>query len=370
MNSSSHQPSASPIHEPLEGQDEHDPTNPTIQVSQIAIVEDDSLQGSSTDPIQNELFKIQILMYLVDTKFDKKVRKIRANLEREKKMINDKYAAMIQELTQSSTKVSNSSSSGDESFQALGFLLGSSSPWLGSSPLLAGFDPLYWLFRSLNAGFDPMELPLRFLPWLPVPWLKCKAFNVLFILLWSTSTSSPKAEIMKHSVGLSLLPIPAASSDSREQPQTDPEFASSPTVELFSISTNLYPSQRQTCASSTPVVKADYIKALTHDPSYFYRTRTCIRSPCRPYILLKLSIYTEPVGFLSHCRIRFEISSPVPTSHHSKPSDLLGPQRERERGREEPTFTSFAAVRRRSFDNIPVGIAQSLLRPLCCRSTS
>ncbi|KAL0918379.1 hypothetical protein M5K25_010383 [Dendrobium thyrsiflorum] len=90
----SNQPSASPTQEPIEGQDEHDPTNPTIQDFQIPMAEDDSPQGSSTDPIQNELFKIQRLMYLVDTKFDKKVREIRANLEHEKKLINDKYAKM------------------------------------------------------------------------------------------------------------------------------------------------------------------------------------------------------------------------------------------------------------------------------------
>ncbi|KAL0904671.1 hypothetical protein M5K25_026802 [Dendrobium thyrsiflorum] len=111
MSSPSNQPSASPIQEPIEGQYEHDPTNPTIQDIQIPTSEDDSPQGSSTDPIQNEFFKIQRLMYLVDTKFDKKVREIRASLEREKKLINDKYAKMVQDLHRSSEKTSDSSSS-------------------------------------------------------------------------------------------------------------------------------------------------------------------------------------------------------------------------------------------------------------------
>ncbi|KAL0921324.1 hypothetical protein M5K25_008386 [Dendrobium thyrsiflorum] len=112
MSSPSNQPSASPIQEPIEGQDEHDPTIPTLQDIYIPMAEDDSPQGSSTDPIQNELFKIQRLMYLVDTKFDKKVREIRANLKHEKKLINDKYAKMVQDLHRSSEETSDSSSSG------------------------------------------------------------------------------------------------------------------------------------------------------------------------------------------------------------------------------------------------------------------
>ncbi|KAL0915446.1 hypothetical protein M5K25_015864 [Dendrobium thyrsiflorum] len=117
MGSPNKLPTVSPIHESIEGQDEHDPTKPTFQNIQIQNAEEDSSQGSSTDPIQNELFKIQRLMYLVDTKFDKKVREIRANLEHEKKLINDKYAKMIQDLHRSSEKTSDSDSSGDENFQ-------------------------------------------------------------------------------------------------------------------------------------------------------------------------------------------------------------------------------------------------------------
>ncbi|KAL0910682.1 hypothetical protein M5K25_018759 [Dendrobium thyrsiflorum] len=108
---------STPSNQPIEGQDEHDPTKPTLQNIQLQDAEEDSPQGSSTDPIQNELFKIQRLMYLVDTKFDKKVREIHANLEHEKKLINDKYAKMIQDLHRSSKETSDSDSSGDEIFQ-------------------------------------------------------------------------------------------------------------------------------------------------------------------------------------------------------------------------------------------------------------
>ncbi|KAL0915599.1 hypothetical protein M5K25_016028 [Dendrobium thyrsiflorum] len=201
MSSPNKLPSAFPNQEPREGQDEHDPAKPTIQTIQIPAAEGDSPQGSSTDPIQNELHKIQRLMYLCDTKFDRKIQEIRANLEYEKKMIDQKYASMIQDLNQSSKDDSDSSSSGDEKSQPEGNLISLlcwtiffppyfSVPWLSSLfPWLAFLLPCgSWVFPLLvlllvASSFPLAGCPSRF-PWLSVPVL-CEAVWALFCCgLW------------------------------------------------------------------------------------------------------------------------------------------------------------------------------------------
>ncbi|KAL0908160.1 hypothetical protein M5K25_022634 [Dendrobium thyrsiflorum] len=57
MDGPSNQPSANPSPEPIDFQDEHDPFKPIAPDTQIQVAKNDSPQGSSTDPIQNDVKK-------------------------------------------------------------------------------------------------------------------------------------------------------------------------------------------------------------------------------------------------------------------------------------------------------------------------